>query len=139
MNGERCPYCQNNEIDDIDKYLSSETDGMVRFFNSVATVRGTKNIKMDKKQVLQELNRPFLSPVFELTKKDRINARCQHRAVQLFNKDRKDIANKLDPDSNMNAIRSYLRKSYPTEHPKTITALAENYSRYFVGTGFSII
>lgn len=139
MNGERCPYCQNEQIDDLDEHLRSETNGKVRFLNGIATVRGTKNIKMDKKQVLQELSRPFLSPVFELTKKDRIDAHCQHRAAQLFVQDRTDIADKLNPDSNMGAIRSFLRKTYPKEHPKTISALAENYSRYLIGTGFNII
>lgn len=137
MNGDRCPYCQTDHID-FDEYLSGETNGIVKFKDNTAVVNGKKRIKMDMKQVRQELNRPFLSPVLEITRSERISARCEYRAGCLFDRDHTDITGKLETNSNKADIRSFLRRTYPEEEPATITALAENYYQYFGCRGFSI-
>lgn len=136
LNGDRCPYCEV-EIP-LKELLSRETDWIVKQRDAKAyLVRGTRIVCIPIKGILQEINRPFLSPVIELTRKERDQAHAEYRAKEIIQKDNESITSALE-EVEIISIHKALHKLYPNEEYFTVKALSEHYTRYLSGIRFFI-
>lgn len=135
INGDRCPLCSNNN--QLEEVLKRETNWIVRKIDDSFIIRGNRDVKMSEKEMLQEINRPFLSPIIELTKEERNQAHAEYRADEIKNSDDKRIKEAIKSTDSRD-VYGKIRELYPNEDYLTVKVLADRYEAYLVAMRFSV-
>ena len=137
MNGDRCPHC--NSISSFKDYIEHTTGAIVND-NTCNKFTYNKNqfYRLNDKELLQELNRPYLSPILLATKEERILAFAYYRAKALIDSDCESVLPEMD-GVDVKEVYKRLENIYPNENHATVNALCDYYKHRLSGNKFSAL